>query len=117
MKKTTLSLAIMTTLMATAPLAQAEVELYGKASAGFGKTYTHNVKNVRVDDQGSYIGFRGSEKLSDRAKAIWQVEQGVSLDDTYGSARGQKAQINAVYRPYVGFCQRSLAVRQLHRDI
>lgn len=80
MKKTTLSLAIMTTLIAAAPLAQAEVELYGKASAGFEKTYTHDSKTSGVRDHGSYIGFRGNEKLSNQAKAIWQVEQGVSLD-------------------------------------
>ena len=112
MKKTTLSLAIMTTLIAAAPLAQAEVELYGKASAGFGRTYTHSVKNVRVDDQGSYIGFRGTEKLSDQAKAIWQVEQGVSLD---GSNDGRSYQ-DLMRDSYVGLQHDSLGTVRLGKN-
>lgn len=80
MKKLTSLSAIALSLVAATGVANAEVDLYGKVSAGIGSTYSDSVKNTRVDSQGSYIGFKGKEALTGNANAIWQLEQGVELD-------------------------------------
>ncbi|MCP2041810.1 major outer membrane protein P.IB [Neisseria sp. HSC-16F19] len=88
MKKTLIALTL-----ATLPVAaMAEVVLYGQIKAGYefaqtkvsgssvvgdnGTGYWHNA----ITDYGSRIGFKGQEDLGNGLKAIWQVEQRVSLD-------------------------------------
>lgn len=81
--------------VAALPLAaMADVTLYGniEASVEGGKSngYGFDQQNgsnklksgVRIDDTGSYIGFKGNEDLGNGLKAIWQVEQGLSIDGT-----------------------------------
>lgn len=98
--------------LTSAGIASADVEMYGKASAGIGKTYTHSVKNVKVDDQGSYIGFKGNESLSDQAKAIWQVEQAVQLD---GDSKGQ-SYVNSLRDSYVGLQHNKLGTVKVGKN-
>ena len=72
--------------------AMADVTIYGtiEADVESNKTYANGVKDVngkpktvtRVDDTGSLIGFKGNEDLGNGLKAIWQVEQGLSIDGT-----------------------------------
>ena len=74
--------------------AMADVTLYGtiEASIENGKSVAYaggNIKSTaatksttRVDDTGSLIGFKGSENLGNGLKAIWQVEQALSIDGT-----------------------------------
>lgn len=87
--------------VAALPLAaMADVTLYGniEASVEGGKSNGYSFaqeKNssklksgVRIDDTGSYIGFKGNEDLGNGLKAIWQVEQGLNIDGTTGSGSG-----------------------------
>lgn len=68
--------------------AMADVTLYGNIEASIenGKSlaYSGGAKKstTRIDDTGSLIGFKGSENLGNGLKAIWQVEQALSIDGT-----------------------------------
>jgi|SRR5690349_20490080 len=83
-----------------AALAQ-EVQIYGRANVGV-DSYSatgatagsgSDVKSrTRVFDQGSRLGFRGTEDLGGGLKAIWQIESGVNIDT--GSANGQSGAAN-----------------------
>ena len=101
MKKTLIALA----LTALPVAAMADVVLYGQIKGGVGVTGGANVtstewdKNTvnggsttahyksqdksgtitQMEDYGSRIGFKGEEDLGNGLKAIWQVEQYVSL--------------------------------------
>ena len=101
MKKTLIALA----LTALPVAAMADVVLYGQIKGGVGVTGGANVtstewdKNTvnggsttahyksqdksgtitQMEDYGSRIGFKGEEDLGNGLKAIWQVEQRVSL--------------------------------------
>lgn len=64
--------------------AMADVTLYGimKGGMNYKQTKLAGVKDgstTNVRDYGSRIGFRGNEDLGNGLKAIWQVEQTVSL--------------------------------------
>lgn len=78
MKKTLIALAL-----STMPLAvMAEVTLYGEIKGGLEYSKRSHVSNTITDvnDWGSYIGFKGEEDLGNGLKALWQIEQDVSLD-------------------------------------
>ncbi|EEG10472.1 porin [Pseudogulbenkiania ferrooxidans] len=62
--------------------AMADVTLYGKIKVGVENTKTGNAGSINhIDDLGSRIGFKGSEDLGNGLKAIWQVEQAISVDN------------------------------------
>lgn len=63
---------------------EADVESSKTFAAGVGKTNgVGQLKSAtRIDDTGSLIGFKGNEDLGNGLKAIWQVEQGLSIDGT-----------------------------------
>ncbi|MDN0082165.1 porin [Crenobacter sp. SG2305] len=94
-------------LLATLPAAaMADVTLYGDIEADVengkalnynqqgqnpvnGATFSPALKTVsKIDDTGSYIGFKGNEDLGNGLKAIWQVEQGLNVDGTSGNGSG-----------------------------
>lgn len=107
MKKTLIALA----LTALPVAAMADVVLYGQIKGGVGVTGGAGVTSVELDrttvngdsttrhfktndksgtitqmeDYGSRIGFKGEEDLGNGLKAIWQVEQRVSLAGAQGS--------------------------------
>lgn len=72
--------------------AMADVTIYGTIEADMesSKTYANKVTDVNgkpkavthIDDTGSLIGFKGNEDLGNGLKAIWQVEQSLSIDGT-----------------------------------
>ncbi|WP_199053207.1 porin [Aquitalea sp. ASV15] len=72
--------------------AMADVTIYGTIEADMesSKTYANGVKDANgkpkavthIDDTGSLIGFKGTEDLGNGLKAIWQVEQSLSIDGT-----------------------------------
>ncbi|WP_423797808.1 porin, partial [Neisseria meningitidis] len=91
-------------VLSALPLAAvADVSLYGEIKAGVeGRNYqlqltekpsSTNAKmgnkvevtkaksriRTRISDFGSFIGFKGSEDLGDGLKAVWQLEQDVSV--------------------------------------
>ena len=79
MKKTLIALA----LTALPVAAMADVVLYGQIKGGMGVTFgdsdTREGTITQMEDYGSRIGFKGEEDLGNGLKAIWQVEQYVSL--------------------------------------
>ena len=79
MKKTLIALA----LTALPVAAMADVVLYGQIKGGVGVTFgdsdTRDGSITQMEDYGSRIGFKGEEDLGNGLKAIWQVEQYVSL--------------------------------------
>lgn len=79
MKKTLIALA----LTALPVAAMADVVLYGQIKGGVGVTSGDNGADngtiTQMEDYGSRIGFKGQEDLGNGLKAIWQVEQRVSL--------------------------------------
>lgn len=82
MKKTLIALA----LTALPVAAMADVTLYGQIKGGLEYTKTNQSGNslTNINDWGSRIGFKGEEDLGNGLKAIWQVEQSVSLDSRSG---------------------------------
>lgn len=84
MKKTLIAL----TLAALPVASMAEVTLYGTIKGGLEVTKTKGSSNTvtNINDWDSFIGFKGEEQLGDTGlKAIWQVEQSVSLDHNAGN--------------------------------
>ena len=78
MKKTLIALA----LTALPVAAMADVVLYGQIKGGVGVTFADGDNDgsvTQMEDYGSRIGFKGEEDLGNGLKAIWQVEQAVSL--------------------------------------
>ena len=80
MKKTLIALA----LTALPVAAMADVVLYGQIKGGLGVTFQDGNNSqdgtiTQMEDYGSRIGFKGEEDLGNGLKAIWQVEQRVSL--------------------------------------
>ncbi|QRN41265.1 MAG: porin [Neisseriaceae bacterium] len=77
MKKTLITLALSTASLA----AVADVTLYGSVKGGveYNKADRSDKATSVISDWGSYIGFKGEEDLGSGLKAIWQIEQSVSL--------------------------------------
>src|SRR5690349_5980000 len=100
MNKKLMALAVAGALGAPAVALAQEVQIYGRANVGV-DTYSatgataagSDVKSrTRVFDQGSRLGFRGTEDLGGGLKTIWQIESGVNIDT--GSANGQSGAAN-----------------------
>ena len=64
----------------------ADVQIYGTIGAGLDVVKTSDVglteglTQSKVEDSGSFIGFKGSEDLGNGLKAVWQVEQSFRAD-------------------------------------
>ncbi|RQO66766.1 porin [Aquitalea sp. FJL05] len=80
--------------------AMADVTIYGTIEADMesSKAYSNSATSggklkstTRIDDTGSLIGFKGNEDLGNGLKAIWQVEQGLSIDGTSKPTTGANA--------------------------
>lgn len=79
-----------------APVAMADTTIYGFISAGVEYVQATGAKNnttgatlpdaqqykgrIRIQNENSRIGFKGGEDLGNGLKAVWQVEQGLSVD-------------------------------------
>ena len=94
MKKSLIAL-----LVATLPAAAfAEVTIYGKIKGGAESGLDFSAKQLKIEDIGSHIGFKGQEDLGNGVKAIWQVESGFSVDGksaTFGPKTGTFANRNS----------------------
>ena len=91
MKKTLIALA----LTALPVAAMADVVLYGQIKGGLGVTFQDGNNSqdgtiTQMEDYGSRIGFKGEEDLGNGLKAIWQVEQRVSLAGSTKDANGKE---------------------------
>lgn len=79
-------------LASTAAFAQTNVTVYGVADVGqafvrsTAAAFGENQHTVgRLDNNSSYIGFKGVEDLGNGLKAVFQFEVGVNTDDGKGS--------------------------------
>lgn len=89
--------------LAAAPVfAQSNVTIYGRANLGMdnwsatgatGGSALDWKSRARVYDQGSRLGFKGTEDLGNGMKANFQIESGVNMDT--GSVNGQAGTVNA----------------------
>ncbi|MCD2342423.1 porin [Ideonella azotifigens] len=84
MKKTLLALAVLGAF-AGAASAQSSVTVYGKLDLALAKTVASKDKQV-ADNNGSRIGFKGSEDLGNGMSAIFRIESQISADT--GAAQG-----------------------------
>jgi predicted porin len=108
MKKTVLSVAAAGVFAVPAALAQtSSVQLYGRAVLGIDHYEAKGARSqgatpgsaidydgrVRIYDNSSRVGLRGTEDLGNGLKAIFQIETGVNVDN--GSNTGQSGGGNA----------------------
>jgi predicted porin len=102
MNKKVMAVAVAGVLVAPTAFAQSSnVQLYGRAVLGLdyykaegGTNAANNLDGrLRVFDNSSRVGLRGSEDLGNGLKAIFQIETGVNIDN--GSNTGQGGQANA----------------------
>ena len=80
---------VLAVCLAALPVAAvADVTLYGQVKSGItggqvkikGAQGTEkSATSVSIHDNGSRIGFKGSENLGDGLKAVWQVEQKTAI--------------------------------------
>lgn len=97
MNKKLIAVAVAGVLAAPVVMAENSVTIYGVADVGLehveakgtpdanGGSTKDVLGKSRVTANSSYIGFKGQEELGGGLKAIWQVEQGVDIDDGGGT--------------------------------
>lgn len=102
MNKKLMAVAVAGVLTAPAAFAQSSnVELYGRANIGIDNYRATGGTNpnldresrVRIFDNASRVGLRGTEDLGGGLKAIFQFESGVNVDN--GSNTGQSGSVNS----------------------
>ena len=98
MNKKLIAVAVAGVLAAPVVMAENSVTIYGVADVGLEHVEAKGTPDVnggaakdvlgksRVTANSSYIGFKGQEELGGGLKAIWQVEQGVYIDDGGGTS-------------------------------
>lgn len=79
--KKSLSVAIALTTMASATLATAEVEIYGKVNVSFEFVEEGDDSATELVSNASRLGFKGAESINDDLTAIYQLEYEVFVDD------------------------------------
>lgn len=74
-------------------LAKADVTIYGSIRGGIDSLEYNGKTTTGVDDYNSRIGFKGSEDLGNGLKAVWQLENGFTVNGAggTGSASGTLA--------------------------
>lgn len=98
MNKKLIAVAVAGVLAAPVVMAENSVTIYGVADVGLEHVEAKGTPDAnggaakdvlgksRVTANSSYIGFKGQEELGGGLKAIWQVEQGVDIDDGGGTS-------------------------------
>jgi len=87
MKKSLIALAIASAVSAPAFAATSNVDIYGKLnfSVNFLIDQADSANDVQFTSNSSRIGFKGSEDLGGGLSAIWQIENGVDIDEGSGT--------------------------------
>lgn len=120
MNKKLIAVAVAGVLAAPVVMAENSVTIYGVADVGLehqeakGATAGEAADVVgrnRVTANSSYIGFKGQEELGGGLKAIWQIEQGVDLDDGGGTTGNGFATRDS----YVGLTSKSAGTVMMGR--
>ncbi|MFC3532292.1 porin [Vogesella facilis] len=100
LNKKLLAVAVSTALLA--PFAMADVTIYGTISESVESVKATGATNPandisslgRVSSNVSKLGFKGTDDLGNGMKAVWQIEQEISIDDG-GSSKGSFATRNS----------------------
>jgi|SRR3989338_4876277 len=92
MKKNLITLAVASTLAAVVVSAPAfadtsNVNVYGVVSLSYDLTDNGAIGTNKVSSNTSRMGLKGSEDLGDGLSAVWQIEQGINIDNA-GTATG-----------------------------
>ena len=93
MKKNLITLAVASTLataMVSAPAFAdtSNVTVYGFANLSYDLTNNGVVGANKVSSTQSRLGLKGSEDLGDGLSAIWQLEQGINIDNSGAAGNG-----------------------------
>jgi len=108
LNKKLLAAAVASTLIA--PFALADVTIYGTMNASVENVKADGATNAannlgsvnRLSSNTTKLGFKGTDDLGDGMKALWQIEQEVSIDDG-GTRKGTFATRNSFVGVEGGF--------------
>ena len=87
MKKSLIALAVASAFVA--PVAMADVTVYGQANASFGSVNDGTNSVNKVSSDASRLGFKGSEDLGNGTSAIFQIESAIALDGGTSTLAGR----------------------------
>jgi len=93
MKKKLITLAVASTLTAAVAVSApafadtSNVTVYGFANLSYDLTDNGAVSANKVSSSQSRLGLKGSEDLGDGLSAVWQLEQGINIDNS-GAGNG-----------------------------
>lgn len=93
MKKKLITLAVASTLATAAAVSApafadtSNVNVYGVANMSYDLTNNGAVGTNKVSSNQSRLGLKGSEDLGDGLSAVWQIEQGINIDNS-GAGNG-----------------------------
>lgn len=89
MQKKIIALAIASVLTAPAAFADtSNVSVYGVANVSFDRTDNGVVSTNKVSSSQSRLGLKGTEDLGEGLSAIWQIEQGINIDNSGAAGNG-----------------------------
>ena len=88
MQKKIIALAIAAAFSAPAFADTGNVSVYGVANLSFDRTDNGVVSANKVSSAQSRLGLKGSEDLGSGLSAIWQIEQGVNMDNSSPAVAG-----------------------------
>lgn len=93
MKKNLITLAVASTLASAVVSAPAfadtsNVTVYGFANLSYDLTNNGNTSANKVSSSQSRLGLKGSEDLGDGLSAVWQLEQGINIDNSGAAGNG-----------------------------
>ncbi|OGS90425.1 MAG: hypothetical protein A2X75_03485 [Gallionellales bacterium GWE2_58_10] len=94
MKKKLITLAVASTLTAAVAVSApafadtSNVTVYGFANLSYDLTNNGVVGVNKVSSSQSRLGLKGSEDLGDGLSAVWQIEQGINMDNAGAAGNG-----------------------------
>jgi len=91
MKKSLIALAVASAFVA--PVAMADVTVYGQANASFGSVNDGSNSVMKVSSDTSRLGFKGSEDLGNGTSAIFQIESLILLDGGTSTLAGRNSYV------------------------
>ena len=94
MKKKLITLAVASTLTAAVAVSApafadtSNVTVYGFANLSYDLTNNGAIGTNKVSSSQSRLGLKGSEDLGDGLSAVWQLEQGINIDNSGTAGNG-----------------------------
>ncbi len=121
MKKKLITLAVASTLAATVVISApafadtSNVTVYGVANMSYDLTNNGVVGTNKVSSNQSRLGLKGSEDLGDGLSAVWQIEQGINLDNSGANTAASPANGFATRNTFLGLSSASAGTALLGR--